>query len=356
MYYLKELLKFFKQNLFQIIGGTFIVATIYLLLANNLFNVKNETQEIKVADTEIIQNQKNEISEARPASFYFYLEDEEGDAFSNSLIIEQYILSTDTLKNISKELNNDLVKLIDYNSNTIKVYYNESGESKIIGVTRNESTNLLELSVNVGNDRENMVISRYFYDFINSERIPFLVDKNVYFFNKPSFKKIDRQYDVLAEDALIVPKNNLLKDIVKSVLLGIFVTVVGLLLFTLFTKKLKYIFSYYIKDSDRILLIDHNYYTVDDLVHFIKSSKSDKRVIVFENESPILINLFKKIQFDTNLYQVSDIDEVLQISYVNEIIYIIEENNTSRTWYRRQRKLDKFHELPISLVQINNPK
>ena len=42
-------------------------------------------------------------TDARPANFYFFVETEEGNAFANNLLIEQYLLSNKILKDVSEQ-------------------------------------------------------------------------------------------------------------------------------------------------------------------------------------------------------------------------------------------------------------
>lgn len=349
-----EVLKFIKNKIIFLILGTILIGLTYMLSQNNPF-ISQNTGEINEENEEIEEIEF--ITDVRPASFYFFVEQENGESFKNNLLIEQYLLSPEILNIISQEIDLNLIDLIEESENIIEVSYNDSGESKMIGVTRNESTSLIELYVNVGNERDNLTITNIFFDYIINNQVPFLANKKLIVFKKPLLKEIENTYDALSEEQSVITDDNMILDFIVGMILGFILITLFLWIKTLFSKTLTYSFSYSINDTDEFLLIDKLNKNVSDIINFLSISSNDDKKVIVDNviniENIIIKNAIDYINTEKSVEVVNSITEISKLGENTKLVYIIAEGETKRKWYNKERRLVQLLNIPVLIIQVN---
>lgn len=333
-----EFLKFVKNNIFKIIIGTIIIAGLFVFSSYN-------SGSSNVENVEELQQGERFRPEAKPANFYFYATTEEGTSFTNDSIIERYLLRPTLLQEISSTTDTNLTEIIQQSENNAVVDYKESGETKVLGIERNDTTHLNEFYVNIGNEEDNLAIANEYYDFILNGNIPFLDPQRIYPFQEPKVKEIE---DVVLEDTAPTSANdeNIFGDILIGGVIG-FILMGGILLvLTFVTKRIKYSFSYTIKESDYFLLLDKK--LNNNIQKILTSPTHPNKVLIQEQK-----DTSSHIELNGNIEKYENILDIENQDHIDQLIYIVEEGVTTRKWYNQQRDLDNFLDIPTVVVQVN---
>lgn len=340
-----EILKFFKNNIYKIILGT--VAITSLFLVNSYLNESSKVDET--------QDESEISTEARTANFYFYVEYADNSAFTNYLLIEEYLLTESLMEEASKEIGIDINALITNTENSIKLTNGPVKTSKVIGTMRNSDMNLLELYVNVGDEGQNLKLTNFYYDLLINKNIPFLEDKGVYIFEEPNFIELEESTESFSFERN--DSGNILRTIVIGIIVGSIISTAILLLLTLISQKLNYSFSYFINRDDIFYLIDNKIPFNEELKFLLQFNSNSNTIIVcqdtdklLENSSGKMINKMisnSKVKVRNNIYEVED------FNHIDRIIFIIQEDVTTRKWYDRQRNIEKILKIPTVVLQIN---
>ena len=351
-----EILKFLKKSLPKMIVGTIIVAGLFILSSYRA----NMTQLENIENVESVDKQDGAdfVVETEPAFFQFIVEYEDGSLFNNPLLIEEYILQEEVLNQASTVTNTNLnlVKVIENTENNVLVDINDFGYSKVIGVYRDDATYINEFYVNVGNERENIRIANFFYDYLREGQIPFIADKDIYFFEDPKILSIEDETDATLETESQQINFSLIKNLIIGSILGALLSLAALLGLTFLTKKLKYSFSYTIQEDDYYFLVDSKLDYEEELNELLFTPQSANRVVVKEDNSAdtdYFGKLLSDISSNEPILQANNFLSIENPSQIDRLIYIIEEDVTSRRWYNNQRKLDRAYEIPTVVIQVN---
>lgn len=344
-----EIQKFIKNNFVKILIGTTLIAGLYMWKTERQYN----TQIENISDETVIDGLK---LDSEPAHFRLYIEYPDNSiTFTNSSLIEQYITRPEVLKEASQVTETNLDKIVEETENKAIVYYNESGETKVIGVTRDASTNLHEFYVNVGNEKDNLKIANYYYDYFSNGQIPFLENKTLYFIHDAKIKEYG---DYLTFNSLKESnQKSLVKELIIGVVLGSVISLGLILVFSFLSKKLKYSFTYSIRESDYLYVINQKEAYKEELLEFISTPKNNNHVVIQEGNNSNLNNYLDELlnasDKDKHIQKVKSILEIENNKEIDRLIYIIQENETTRKWYNKQRLIDRLYNMPTVIVQIN---
>ena len=345
-----ELIKFLKNNIIKFIIGIIISAIAFAGLSyffggNNIEKLRNNI-EIEGID-----------QEAELAYFLFYIEDQENRIFTNNLLVEEYFTLPEILESASKVTNTNLYEIVEETENEAVIEDTLSNMSNVIGVNRDGSSQLLKFYVNIGNESNNLEIANYYYNLITENEVPFLEDKMIYIFEEPQIQIIDEEESLENSTKITEDTYNIIFNIAVGSLFGLFAVTLVLFILTLFSKKLVYSFSYSILEQDHFFLIDNSLETTTDLMGILSLPQNARKVVVWEENSEVNNNEFNKITTELkhtqNLEFVNSILEIERPEEADRVIYIINENATSRKWYNKQRRLGKNLNINTVILQIN---
>lgn len=351
-----EILKFFKKNLLKLILGVLFIAA-FFVWSSYQANVKQLENMDKIENVENVEKDdaSDFVVESEPAFFRFVVEYEDGSLFNNPLLIEEYLLQEDILKLASTGSNINLVKVIENTENNVLVDINDYGYSKVVGVYRDDATYINEFYVNVGNRKENLRIANFFYNYINEGNIPFIADKKLYFYEEPSILPIEKEDSNVLESESKQTNFNLIKNVAIGSILGVLVTIAGLLGLTFLSRKLKYSFSYTIQEDDYYFLVDNKLEYEEELKKLLFSPTSSNRVLVREKNSDTgyFDKILENVSDKESIEQKNNFLSIESPNQIERLIYIVEEDITSRNWYNTQRKLDRAYDVPTIVIQVN---
>lgn len=338
-----EFLKFLKNNIFKMIIGTVVIAGLFVFSSYNSGSSDTEN----VAE---LQQEERFRPDAKPANFYFYATTEEGTSYTNNSIIERYLLRPDLLQEIGNRTDTNLAEIIVKSENNAVVDYKESGETKVLGIEKSDTTHLNEFYVNVGNEEDNLAIANEYYDFIIGDNVPFLGNDSVYPFEGPRVKEIE---DLVVKDTVSQSTDggSIIQDIIIGIIIGLVVMTGILLMLTFITKKLKYSFSYTLKENDYFLLVDKKLNNENDVQEVLTSPAQPVKVIIQENSNKL--NIGNQMNNTESIKKYNSILDIENTDNIDQLIYILEEGTTTREWYNKQRNLENFLEIPSVVIQIN---
>lgn len=334
-----EILKFLKNNLIKIIAGTLVIAALFT--GWTVFTLEEPEEEVLIA-------------EAPPVNFHFYIEDADEDVFTNNSLMDQYVTLPRILQDASEATKTNLSEVVEETKNTALVNYNESGNTNIIGVTKNNSSVLHEFYVNVGNEESNMAIAEYYFNLFTEGEIPFLEDKIVYVFQNPEVEEID---EVDSFNVTAVEEISIVQTVIVGIIFGGIVTVGILVLLSFLTKKLHYFFSYTLKADDYFVLIDEKFINLSEMNQLLSNYTKTNNVVITQNPGKSHNNnfndLIKELLNKDSFEKYDSVFEIPDFQNIDQIIYIVEEGSTSRAWYEKQRKYDNLFGLPTIVIQVN---
>lgn len=338
-----EVWKFTRNNILKLLLGTVLILLLVLFFTKRKYDVELESVQ-ELSEVTIIE------LDSAPANFKFYIENQREDIFTNSSIVEEYLNRPELLKVASKETSTELFEFVKETNNSAIVDYNESGKTKIIGISKNGDSHLQEFYVNIGNEKDNLKIADFYFEYLTSDNVPFLMDKNIYVLQTPKIKQLDEIDQVNVINSNNINNYNLQKNLIIGVILGGVISFGVLMAFTFSSKKLVYSFSYSLRADDFFILLDDKLDNNTELENIFENS--NQNLVVLSEKS--LLDIFDFTQQSNDLYaQHNSILEIGNMDSIKRLVYVIEENNTSREWYNIQRQLDTAYKIPTIIIQIN---
>ena len=295
----------------------------------------------------------------KKASFQFYIEDaEDGDVFSNNVLIEEYITLPHVLEEVAEVTNTSIDQLVEETGNEIVPGTQSSDRIKVIHVNRDTSSNLQAIYVNVGDEQRNLRIINYFHDFIQDESIPFLEDKNVFIFKQPYIVDFDDEDETdLTQNVESISSWSPVRTIVEGIILGVVLSIVILVISGFFSRKLSYFFFYTLLDEDYFILMDKHLNNHEEVYDVLRNPFEKNTVVLqeknIEPSNQEFESIFRDLVDKPSVAQVENFMSIASPKEVDQLVYIVKEGETSRDWYNKQRKVEKAYDIPVVVIQIN---
>lgn len=357
-YILIEIRKFFKNNLMKIILGTLFFG----LLFTGIEYIINQRDKSMVDNFEIETNGAKVEVDAAPGIFQFYIEDSDGDVFINNALIEEIITLPEALHEASIQTRTNLEEFIEYTGNksitTASGTTDKQDADKVIGVSRDVDSQVMTFYVNIGSEADNIKIAEYYYDFIVAEQTTILSDKIVYTLLEPELVENDSEEIAIdKEKTKVINLKRIFFVVISSSILGLFLTIGLLILLSFFSKKLHYFFTYTIKNQDLFLLVDEKTLLKDELTALFNSDLMNHNRFIEETGQALngrsYNGLFEEVLGNTTVDTHSNVFEIEDTTEVERIVYIVNEGETSREWYNRQRKAELLYHFKPIVIQVN---
>lgn len=353
-----EIKRLIKDNL-VFIGGTSIVFAIVFTMIASFYvppKVVNEI-EVQVPDAFTKDSQK--------ARFQLYIENEDGNVFTNNNLLIDYFTLESEISNIKKETGIDLEKI---NKELIELELEE--EITPIHAYKDSSNGLIIITVNLGNERNNILVSNYIYNLFLGNKIGFLENKKIYPFDTP--KLLESETSATGENTIEgsllskrakVSTSKLIKNGLVGLVIGLVFSIGVALLKALGSKKLNYSFTYHVDDQDEVLLYDPTLQNEKYMSSFVGIPYGEKKLILSEYPlEEFTKNMltddnsisFKEIAEETVLLIEKDTLANVNVSDTfSEIIIIIKPYQTTKKWYRNQKEISRLYQKPVKIIQIN---
>lgn len=360
---IKRFLNDYKRNIFI---GSAIIAILFTVSIYLIGTLKGEDQLEEQEDYEVESEEL--LNDAQPAYFQIYIEYEDGTAYGNASIINQYFNLNSTKEKIKQDTRINIKSIEDEIS-----FSDMSDKIKIIHVTRNDSSYLMTATFNLGNEQDNLIVAKYYFNLLYSEDFSILADKKMYIFQEPMLaekKKVNMDLKKLEEQRKEGDEYSSVKEALiqfKNITIGFFlgiVIMIGLfLLKAIFGKTLDYSFAYDLEENDKFILYDKLLKNEDLVCQFIAVPFGKRKVIVSEQKTHTekleLFTTNKQVTFNSEenkkivLDEIESLTELDTIENVTEIIIVISPKRTSRKWYRTQKWFAEINGLSTKVIQIN---
>lgn len=345
-----EIQRFLKDNI-KIIA---IFGIIFALVLGGLGAFMTGSSNNAPEGMEALEEEAIEAAVA----FDFYIEDAEGNMYTNEGIIEEYFRSPNVLEKLNSDAGIDLkqIELENYEknqqllSNFLPAELME--QSQIISVTQSNSTGLLTFVASSDDKSLNEKLVTYYYGNLSS--IPFVDEDNLYVFDGPYNVK-DKQIDEEEEETGISIKA-LIKYAVIGIILGIVLGIGLALINALFGKKLNYAFGYAIDDSLDFMIYDEKLNNSDEIANFVNFPYFKNKVILSENGKGLNVSDIQEKISENDFKVIPNIadDSVKNLTTEStEVIMVVLPNETSRKWFNTQIKLMKLDNLSLKIIQVN---
>lgn len=345
-----EIKRFLKDNI-KIIA---IFGIIFALVLGGLGAFMTGSSNNAPEGMEALEEEAIETAVA----FDFYIEDAEGNMYTNEGIIEEYFRSPNVLEMLNSDAGIDLkqIELENYEknqqvlSNFLPTELME--QSQIISVTQSNSTGLLTFVASSDDKSLNEKLATYYYGKLSS--IPFVDEDNLYVFDGPYNVK-DKQIDEEEEETGISIKS-LIKYAVIGIILGIVVGIGLALINALFGKKLNYAFGYAIDDSLDFMIYDEKLNNSDEIANFVNFPYFKNKVILSENGKGLNVSDIQEKISENDFKVIPNIadDSVKNLTTEStEVIMVVLPNETSRKWFNTQIRLMKLDNLSLKIIQVN---
>lgn len=337
-----ELFRFIKDNIAKLLLGALAVS---LLLTGGKYYLatKDQTEEDLVSAYESLVT----IYEQEPAEFKFIVQNEDGTLFDNSFIIDEYLTQPEVAQQIESLSQVPIQAMLDQEQ--LLGLYKTSKFRGGLAVIRDTSTNLMTARIQMAPESEgNLAIASVIEQLIKQSDIPFLKGKEVIIFQAPSIgETIDPEANPLADPLSELEKptggvgiKSLIRTGVLGLVAGFILTAGGLFVFRLLNRKIHYGFEYSWDLNDQHLLYQPHKYPGIALNELINLPQVSNRLILDQTVESNTANWSKGI------------DQLSQTVPVEEIVFIIRPEKTTKKWYDEQYTLSKLYRCPLRIIHV----
>ena len=315
---------------------TLITVIISALSVAVLFIVQSDFQSTEEGEEEIITT---------PAQFDIYLEEELQGAFTNSYLLEIMLTQEEVIREIENMTQIDIETVLEEFAEENDTIYTPEDP---INIERNTSSNLMEITVNIGSDEENLAVADAYTEWLGDNEVEFFSNKEVYILSYPALIEED---DLSLTIGQISMRNVIIQAIMSIVIgfgIGIFLAVLKVLL----SNKIQYGFTYG-WSSDDIYMKEKSGASVDKIAFDILNSHFDSLVVLSENDLDQTLK-DKIVHYDSkNVKITKQISELPISEQYNEFVFLIKRNETTKDWYHSQRRdLKLYPDIRVKIVEI----
>lgn len=336
--FFKEAKRFLKENKKTILIFTFLGVVIFALFTT--ISLMNSDDGSSPQDSE-----NREVSNM--AEFSLYIEKPDWIPFNNNALLEKIFFSETAVKQAELETGVEISDLLEAQE---EEEFIPTGENRgVIGVVRDVTNEAMVFQVKLGTEKDNLEVANYYFDKIMNDEVELLSDKKIYVLGSPEI------IDLTKENAAFIEENNpvvsplvliieLLVSLFGGFLLGILVSI----LYHVFNKKINYAFNYDVSQND-IFLLERQ--SKDKFIYDVINPKNKDKVIIVEHILPDkLVNDITESSKDTII--TANLIEVTPELHISEIIFVIVEGKTTKSWYNTQREYLKRYDSKVKVIQI----
>lgn len=277
-------------------------------------------------------------------AFRFYVENVDGSVFARTNLLEQVFLSEDVLSMIEEETQTDLTIIEDY----------------FLDLDYNSTNVVFTLTIGTGDAELSAAISQIYFDALSDGTLPVLDDKLVFLFeNQPLSVQSEEAMEELSapEETNDIAWVDVLINGIAGLFIGLGFGMMAAYLQGVYQSKVHPLFNLNLLSKDMYINLTDGRVSKEvdysELKQVIAYPEGKEKLVVAQNPDVIqsLKDVFLKtqpagIEIQENVYAAkpaSDIDEV---------IIIIEDNETDKKWYRKQKTNSKLFKSEIKIIKI----
>lgn len=230
-----------------------------------------------------------------------------------------------------------------------------------VEVSEDSNTRIQEVIIGTGNEEDNRLIAEAYYEVFQEEGlIPPLDDKVVYMMDDEPFLVEEETWVdlVMAQIQYISPARAIMGLLIMSIL-GLITGILVVLLKTLFRKEIPFMYELKRNDSDTILYF--NQVKTSDpaqkyskLTHTILTYPERKKIVITQNQlsDQFAAQISERAETDENdqILVVHDFEETPLNMHLDEVIILVEQNVTTKEWYKIQRIQLERIKVPVTIL------
>jgi len=356
--YINEGIRFLKKYFSKIL---WIGLVLGLILGGLLYFRSQTIEETEEAteDFEIEVSEDSLENRIEPAYFQFYVVQPNGNNFTNRAIIEDIFNLEDVreealdVTGVNIERVEEMINEKREESETTTT--EEQEDHKVVRVRIDDASNVMTAVFDSANQQNNLSLANYYYDLLFEEGLNVLNEYSLYSIMEPKLVEFPTEEELDEAGAEIRPETSSFSIVRFAVNVAIgmvfsFLLLIALfLLKELFSRKLNFAFTYDRGNAGSFLVYDSNLSSPEVLNYFIGQPYSEEKVILSEEK------LEGSLTQESNTAQnnLQSLLDANSIQGLEEIIFIVKANETSRIWYENQLELAKMKNIPIKIVQVN---
>lgn len=339
---LKIFMKDSKKTIFTTVAAVMVLfagALAYTAYSNDIDRDLKSIESVTGQEVESITKAEYNKLQKNKVTFLFYVENEEGNPFSNANLFESFLLSPDILARIKAEIALDKSIPLEY----------------ILDVSYDDKTNGMALTVTSGDAKKNMALAELLYGAISAKELTFFDNKSVYMITEPEKVKLS---NTLFETEMGVTEYVIssIAALLFAVVFGIFVACIRMF----FKPQIGDVFTYKYAETDLVLDLTKletasESAITPELLHAIKQPAVGTKLILCEKGTVEALenDLQKENSGTAGTFIVhNDITQVSEAVLFGEIIIVSKKNQTTKKWYKNQRiQLENYHS-PIKIILI----
>lgn len=350
------------KKLIAISVGGFIVLYA-LLLAYSLYSTfveLRDVEELYLSQEEIVEILDREPEEVTAAEIREIEEALEQDRFAFGVLIER---EDQTFYNYPQLLTELLI------SEEVVSHVEEAIGQEIlpnpelaVEVYEDSSTRIQEVVIGTADVEDNLLISQAYYDAIQEEGlIPPLDDKLIFMMdNEPFLIEEETWLDLVMVQIQYFSPIRAAVGFIVMLTLGVLAGVVLVLFKTVFQKEIPFMYELKEDESDKVI-----YFTqirgVKEEEQFAKLSHA---IVAYPEKRKLVLTQYDlNDRFADRLHEKSsveagkgspvianDLEEVSVDHVFDEVIILVQQNKTSKNWYKNQRIQLKRLDLPVTVL------
>lgn len=305
--------------------------------------LEKEPEEVSVEEVREIE----EALEQNRYSFGVLIEREDQSLYNYPDLITEFLISEELVSYVEENTGETLLP-----SPELAVEVSEDSQTKI-----------QYIMVGTANEEDNIALAQAYYQaFQNNEMIPALEDKLVYMMDEEPFLVEEETWmDIVFEQIQLFSPLQTIVGLFISLVLGFFLGVAIVLLHTILRKEIPFMYELKEEESDKVIYMNKlkGLDTQDlyrKLAHSILMFPNNEKLIL--SQKPIKEELFKEIRQQENSYDslqvkiVKDVEESENLTKYDEVIILVDQNNTTKAWYRNQRIQLERVEMPVTIYNF----
>lgn len=325
MDFINEVVRFIKNNIKKMIVWSLGLSVILIgmLVAGSLLG-KNG-RDYKSKDDQA-------VSEYYEQQFSFLVEDSQGDVVNNPELIEEELKLTGLVKEIEASYDVTLVpELVDADQN-ITITSNDSG--------------LHQLTISLPDQQKSNEIAHLFRDLVVGKKLKVLEDRKVSLIG--DVRLLQDEEKILENTRGINGMKYLTtKYILLMIIVSISLSIVFIIIKEWLSPTLNYVFSYDTDKHEQLIVLSKQEIE-ENPDNFQSLLLQDDNTLWLAERDPIILA-------NDTLATVSKVTPN-DIQNLSKAVIVIEPFYTKKQWYKEQLQLCKWHQLPMSILQLNDLK
>lgn len=351
-------LKSGKRMIAASAGGFIILFA--LLLAYSIYSTfvdLREEEDLYLSQEEIVEILDREPEEVTASDIRDIEEALEQERFAFGVLIER---EDQSFYNYPELLTQLLIseEVVSHVEDAIGREIRPSPEL-VVEVNEDSNTRIQEIVIGTANMEDNILISQAYHEAIQEEGlIPPLEDKTIFMMdNEPFLVEDDTWLDLVMIQIQYFSPIRAVVGFIVMLGLGVLVGVALVLFKTVFQKEIPFMYELKEEETDKVL-----YFTqIRGVKEAEKYDKLSHAVVAYPDKSKLVLSqhalnerfeqrIYEKGSDDVSLEIVKDLEEISINQLFDEVIILVQQNKTSKNWYKNQRIQLKRLELPVTIL------